>query len=351
MVGNDLTIVLIGQAANDESIRFQYRNERDFLWIDMPKDRLTLANISKEDLVLEFRSIDESDRFSKVLTRTWQILPLPDLRIVVVDPYEPVEGGKLSIKLSTSITRRSMHFQYRHGTTWKDVLNDTVEITELDSGPLNVEFRCIDEENNASPIIARSWKVKPLSSIPLIVTEMKIDPPQLNIGGSARVSVTCDRPSRGLLYKFRIPPETEFVDRASGIYKIYDIAKGKLTLEYGVVDTVVGDHSKLYKRSWDVTQSRYKVTSLYRNEGRMIACIADRETLRTHTVGRSDTLGNYKIVYIDLSHRKIAARTELGSRIDIDIPRDLVQQLRVKIKNAVRKANAERSKARAKARS
>src|SRR5262249_12353908 len=111
---------------------------------------------------------DEPDRDRSepqpLLPREVQTEHPPRVRISRAEPREPRAEGSLTIFLTGSQTgESSLQYQYRLGsqTDWQPAAEGQVKLTKLKPGVLKLEVRVVDSRGRPSPVVTRTWTIKP----------------------------------------------------------------------------------------------------------------------------------------------------------------------------------------------
>ena len=93
------------------------------------------------------------------------------MEIAGVDPASPATGDTLSIHLKGSAADgKPVRFQYRSGSEedWKPVVKDVITFPKLIGPELRVELRALDARGRASPVLVRTWTIRPLVPLNLV---------------------------------------------------------------------------------------------------------------------------------------------------------------------------------------
>jgi hypothetical protein len=89
----------------------------------------------------------------------------PVVRIHLVEPAQPQTDGSLTLYLTAEPSDESgLQYQYRlsPGAIWQPAPDGRVKLTNLKSGVLKLEVRVLDKQGRPSPVVTRSWTIKPI---------------------------------------------------------------------------------------------------------------------------------------------------------------------------------------------
>ncbi|MCS7168951.1 MAG: hypothetical protein NZ914_15150, partial [Gemmatales bacterium] len=144
-------------------VRVQWRRVGESVWREASGTEVRLDSVAEDKLQLEFRAVDAKGFTSAVLRREWQPDPgLPVIQILRTEPaLGPLAGESLTIYLEVSSPRkRGVRAQWRRvgESEWRELPDMRLQLSKVDVGSLNLEFRAIDDKGLSSAVMRREYR-------------------------------------------------------------------------------------------------------------------------------------------------------------------------------------------------
>lgn len=177
----------------------------------------------------------------------------PQVEIASSEPSEPRAGQPLVLALRGDDPEQDeLRYEYRTNPAgdWQQADGGKLRLESVAPGELVLEFRAVDSQGLASPIVERRWLVpKPIPP----TVEISAAPERLQAGDTLRVQLTgADPAGVPLSYEWRTADDQTWQPAADGAVEIADLATGELLLEVRALDRA-GLASAPLRRSWMVT--------------------------------------------------------------------------------------------------
>jgi serine/threonine protein kinase len=86
----------------------------------------------------------------------------PELNVVACEPLEPIAGQPFTIEFATwSLWLRRVYVEWRYAgeSEWRRLEQGKLQIPEVKSQKLTLEFRAVDSKGYTSAVLARQWEV------------------------------------------------------------------------------------------------------------------------------------------------------------------------------------------------
>lgn len=327
VVGYAFVVTLDSEGSTERPPTYQYRTAGTLTWRDVPKSELKIPIVDEEPLEYEFRAYYTEANPSLPLSRTWK--PTDPIALVILNatPSQPIATASFRVELATSDPADDdVWYEYRWNdeTVWSRLEGNLLRIDSLPEGELTLDVR-IGDRPLAKPI-RRSWQVRDAMDFPLELTLQREQTGDVYVADTLTFQAECKRPSPHLVYKFRVLPDKKWTDSSDGLFTIDVVSAGITTLQYGVVDPVVGDHSQLHEISWQASRPRYQVEAIEFVSGKLTAKINDSRLNIERFASPGGQFGEFKVLLIKVDERRLLAANSEGKQFSVPILSTAVDQ-------------------------
>ncbi|GBD37505.1 hypothetical protein HRbin36_02640 [bacterium HR36] len=148
--------------------QLQWRFVGESHWHTLPGCALALPKVADKPLALQFRVVDSHGQASPVTAVVRTPIPAwPRFWVIRTDPeVGPIYGQPFHIYLvAQSPLLRQVHMEWRlpGQADWQRMREFSLTLPPVQSAPVRVEFRAVDETGLASPPAMFSWNLYPLT--------------------------------------------------------------------------------------------------------------------------------------------------------------------------------------------